>query len=428
MLETLHQTLQERVHFEALPNGLSVYLLPKQGFAKTYAMFTTRYGSIDNHFNVEGQAAVRVPDGIAHFLEHKLFEEPEGDVFARFASQGAGANAFTTHTRTSYLFSATSEIPRNLATLLDFVQSPYLTEENVAKEKGIIEQEIRMYEDQAFWRGYRALMEGLYQLHPVRQDIAGTIESVRSITVEQLLSCYRTFYHPSNMVLVVVGDFDSEALVELVRANQASKAFAPQRAIERHYPVEPVGLAHATQEIRMAIAKPLVLLGYKEREVGLVGHELVHRELLSRILMDAVFGKSSELYRELDDAGLIDHSYGYDYESAPWYSFAYVGGESEAPEQLVERIEEGIVKARRQGISREAFDRARRRKLGEFLRIFNSPEMLSFEFTHYLFQEADLYQVPTLMESLTPEQGQDRLELLFSPELRTRVTVTPSAD
>lgn len=426
MLETLHATLQERVFAETLPNGLLVYLLPKPGFAKTYAMFTTRYGSIDNHFHLEGQEPVRVPDGIAHFLEHKLFEEPEGDVFSRFASQGANANAFTTHTRTSYLFSATTEIAPNLATLLDFVQAPYLTPENVEKEKGIIEQEIRMYEDQAFWRGYRALMEGMFQAHPVRLDIAGSLESVHAITVDELMTCYRTFYHPSNMVLVIVGDFEPAALMAQVRENQGKKSYPPQPAIFRHYPAEPPGVGTRRQEIRMAIAKPLVLLGYKEQDAGLTGTDLVKRELVTRVLMDAVFGKSSELYRELDDEGLIDHSYGYDYEAAPWYSFAYVGGESEHPETLIERIDAGLLRARRDGISAEAFDRARRRKLGEYLRIFDSPEMLSYEFSHYLLLGADLYQVPALMDGLTPALGQERLELLFEQDQRTTVLVHPN--
>lgn len=426
MLKTTYDTLKETTYFEVLPNGLTIYLIPKPGYAKTYAMFSTRYGSIDNHFNIEGQEAIKVVDGIAHFLEHKLFEEPEGDVFMTFATQGASANAFTSHTRTSYLFSATGEVDKNLMTLLDFVQRPYLTDANVAKEKGIIEQEIRMYDDQAYWRCYRQLLENLFHQHPVRIDIAGTVESIYRIDVDSLMTCYKTFYHPTNMVLVVVGDFDPERIMQLVRDNQAAKDFGAQAAIERHFDPEPATIAQEKSELRLSIAKPLCLMGFKEREVGLTGHDLVRRDLTTRIVMDTVFGKSSELYQELDDAGLIDPSFGYDYESNPGYSFGYIGGETEAPDQLIDRIRAGIERIKRQGISQAAFNRARNRKIGEFLRVFNSPEHLSYEFTQYLFEEADLFHVPTLMEGLTAADGQLRFEELFSPEAMTVSLVTPS--
>ncbi|HEY9856290.1 MAG TPA: pitrilysin family protein [Stenomitos sp.] len=425
MLKTTYDTLKETTYFEVLPNGLTVYLIPKPGYAKTYAMFSTRYGSIDNHFNIEGQPEIKVVDGIAHFLEHKLFEEPEGDVFMKFATQGASANAFTSHTRTSYLFSATGEVEKNLTTLLDFVQRPYLTDANVEKEKGIIEQEIRMYEDQAFWRGYRQLLENLFHQHPVRIDIAGTIESIYQINVDNLMKCYKTFYHPTNMVLVVVGDFDAERIMTLVRDNQAAKDFGSQAAIERHFEAEPATIANRRSELKLSIAKPLCMIGFKEREVGLTGHDLIRRDLTTRILMDTVFGKSSDLYQELDDAGLIDPSFGYDYESNAGFSFAYVGGETEAPDQLIERIRDGIERIKRQGISQAAFNRARNRKIGEFLRVFNSPEHLSYEFTQYLFEEADLFQVPTLMEGITVADGQLRFEELFHPDVMTVSLVTP---
>lgn len=427
MLKTTYDPFNETTYFEVMPNGLSVYLVPKPGYAKTYGMFSTRYGSIDNRFNVEGQQEIHVVDGIAHFLEHKLFEEPEGDIFLKFATQGASANAFTSHTRTSYLFSATGQVEDNLTTLIDFVQRPYFTDENVTKEKGIIEQEIRMYEDQPFWRAYRGLLENLYHHHPVRIDIAGTVESIYRIDVASLLSCYRTFYHPTNMVLVVVGDFDPERVMGLIRDNQAAKDFGSQAAIERHFAPEPASISRDRSEVRLAVTKPLCLMGYKEREVGLSGRDLVRRELTTRILMDTLFGKSSQLYQELDDAGLIDHTFGYDYESAAGYSFGYVGGETEATEQLIDRIARGLERYKQEGLSELAFNRARHRKIGEFLRVFNSPEYLSYEFTQYLFQEADLFEVPTLLEGISVADGEQRLRELFAPEARTISLVTPVA-
>ncbi len=235
MATLTYDTIREQVITETLPNGLKVMLVPKPNYTKTYAVFTTRYGSIDNHFQAEGGPEHHVTDGIAHFLEHKLFEEEWGDIFHTFAAQGASANAFTSHTRTAYLFSATDRIEENLTTLLDFVQRPHLTPENVEKEKGIIEQEIKMYDDMPFWRAYRHLLELLFHKSPVRIDIAGTVESITKIDRDALMTCYSTFYHPGNMLLAVVGEVDAQKLLPLIRANQAGKSFTPSAPIKRFF-------------------------------------------------------------------------------------------------------------------------------------------------------------------------------------------------
>lgn len=231
--------LQETLYTEKMPGGLQVFILPKAGFKKTYATFTTRYGSVDNHFQVEGREEIRVPDGIAHFLEHKMFEEPTGDIFSNFANKGASANAFTSFDRTTYLFTATEHIEDNLTTLIDFVQHPYFTDENVEKEKGIIGQEIQMYRDNPDWRSYYGLIEAMYSKHPIRIDIAGTVESISKITKGTLYECYNTFYHPSNMILFVVGGINPESIMELIRSNQAAKTFEPQGMIRRYFEQEP---------------------------------------------------------------------------------------------------------------------------------------------------------------------------------------------
>ena len=214
---------------KSFPTGFRFTCCPKPGFFKTYARLTTHYGSIDNHFQPPGKEAVRVPDGIAHFLEHKMFEKEDGDVFQHFAAQGASANAFTSFDRTAYLFSCTDQVEANLTTLLDFVQTPYFTEAGVEKEKGIIGQEIRMYEDHPDWRSYFGLIESLYHRHPVRVDIAGTVESIAEITKDTLYLCYETFYHPGNMLLFVVGPVDPEKIINLVRENQAGKTSSDRK-------------------------------------------------------------------------------------------------------------------------------------------------------------------------------------------------------
>ena len=224
MIKKDYAQIKETLYTETLANGLKVYLLPKNDFQKTYGLFTTDYGSIDNTFVPIGQEEmIEVPDGIAHFLEHKMFEKEDGDVFQKFGQQGASANAFTSFTKTSYLFSTTDQVTQNLETLLDFVQSPYFTKETVEKEKGIIGQEIQMYLDDPNWRLFFGILGNLYPKHPLHIDIAGTVASIAEITAEDLYTSYNTFYHPSNMTLFVVGKMDPEALMAFIRDNQAAK-------------------------------------------------------------------------------------------------------------------------------------------------------------------------------------------------------------
>src|SRR5699024_4753107 len=214
MKHNYYQQIEEDIYSEILPNGLRVYILPKKEMAKTFSIFTTNYGSIDQSFvPLNEKDITHVPDGIAHFLEHKLFEKEDRDVFQDFSKQGASANAFTSFTKTAYLFSATSNIQKNLETLIDFVQDPYFSEESVEKEKGIIAQEIKMYDDQPDWRAFFGTIKSLYHHHPVQIDIAGTVESIHKITKDDLYTCYHTFYHPSNMTLFVAGNVDPEETI-----------------------------------------------------------------------------------------------------------------------------------------------------------------------------------------------------------------------
>ena len=234
--------------------------------------------------------SIKVPDGIAHFLEHKLFEEEDGDIFHEFSKQGASANAYTTFDRTAYLFSCTDHVEQNLTTLLDFVQRPYFTDENVEKEKGIIEQEIRMYQDEPDWRAYFGFIGSLYHHHPVKIDIAGTVESIYQINKELLYTCYETFYHPSNMLLFVVGAVKPEAIFELVRHNQASKGYQEQQEIKRLFNNEPESVAVARQEIQLSLEVPRCILGFKETKLGLQGEAMLKQELLTSLFLDMVLG------------------------------------------------------------------------------------------------------------------------------------------
>ncbi|MDF2927256.1 MAG: zinc protease [Paenibacillaceae bacterium] len=417
--------LKETIYAEKLPNGLQVYILPKPGFQKTYATFSTKYGSIDNHFQVAEQAAVKVPDGIAHFLEHKMFEEPEGDVFAKFASNGASANAFTSFDRTVYLFSATEHLADNLTTLIDFVQNPYFTDANVEKEKGIIGQEIKMYQDNADWRVYYGLIEALYQVHPVHIDIAGTVESISQITKETLYECYHTFYHPENMILFIVGGVDPDEMMELIRANQAGKTFKPQGEISRRFDAEPAEVRQKEKLANLPVSLPKWYIGFKEQPCGLKGRELLKRELGAKVMLDALFGPSSELYQALYDDNLISDSFGSEYNLTSDYGFVVIGGETRDPDQLLARIKAALSPVLRDGVPAAAFERSRRKRLGGFLRMMNSPEALANEFTKYAFRDIDMFDILPVYEELTIEEVNRELGSHFDWE-KSSVSIVKS--
>ncbi|MFF3925578.1 EF-P 5-aminopentanol modification-associated protein YfmH [Paenibacillus lactis] len=426
-MERIHyDNLQETLYYEVMDNGLRVYVLPKPGFQKTYATFATKYGSVDNHFKVEGEAEVRVPDGIAHFLEHKMFEEPEGDIFAKFASNGASANAFTSFDQTVYLFSATDHIHENLETLIDFVQNPYFTDQNVEKEKGIIGQEINMYQDNPDWRVYFGLIEAMYKVHPVHIDIAGTVESIGTITKEDLYTCYNAFYHPSNMLLFVVGGVDPEETMNLIRSNQARKSYDQQGKIERIFDPEPTEVAEKRRESRLAVSLPKCLFGFKEKETGLSGEEQLRRDLTTKLMMDLLFGASTELYQKLYEDDLISDSFGHEYNSSPEYAFSAVGGDTKDPDALLARIREEVDKLKASGFREDDFERARKKKMGGYLRMLNSPENIAHEFTRYQFRGADLFKVLPVYESITLEEVNRRLqEHVDWNQLAVSIVVSP---
>lgn len=404
-----HRQLGETLYHEELPNGLKVFVLPKPGFFKTYATFTTRYGSIDNHFRPPGKEEIRVPDGIAHFLEHKMFEKEDGDVFQHFAAQGASANAFTSFDRTAYLFSCTDQVEANLTTLLDFVQSPYFTEAGVEKEKGIIGQEIRMYEDNPDWRSYFGLIESLYHRHPVRIDIAGTVESISQITKDTLYKCYETFYHPSNMLLFVVGPVDPEKIMALVKENQAKKSFSRQEEIERFFPEEPDDVANRRKEIQLSVGISKCLFGFKEAKVGLTGDAYLKQETATELVLEALFGPGSDLYQSLYDDGLIDENFFFDYSLEKGYGYSYIGGDTPDPDALLNRVQEEIPRILERGISEEVFERIRKKRLGLVLRALNSPEWIANQFTRYRFNQSDLFRLIPALEELTSEDVNRRL-------------------
>ncbi|WNS77239.1 pitrilysin family protein [Bacillus sp. DTU_2020_1000418_1_SI_GHA_SEK_038] len=423
------EQLKEELFFEKLDNGLDVYILPKAGFNKTYATFTTKYGSIDNHFLPQGKKEyVKVPDGIAHFLEHKLFEKEDGDVFQQFSRQGASANAFTSFTRTAYLFSSTSNVEKNLDTLIDFVQYPYFTEQTVEKEKGIIGQEITMYDDNPDWRLYFGLIENMYQQHPVKIDIAGTVDTISHITKDLLYECYHTFYHPSNMLLFIVGPVNPVNIMKQIKDNQSSKDYKQLPEIHRKLEEEPEQVAKKKQVLQMNVQTSKCLVGIKAKNVNKSGEELLKTELSLNVMLDIIFGKSSDHYSTLYKQGLIDDTFSFDYTQENSFGFAMVGGDTNDPDKLAQSIMKILLKMKEKGaISEESLERTKKKKIGAFLRAINSPEYIANQFTRYAFNEMNLFDVVTTLEAIKIEDIESIASEFISEERFSVCQVVPKS-
>ncbi|HAP9379656.1 TPA: insulinase family protein [Enterococcus faecium] len=402
MNKTEYKQINETLYHEVLPNGLTVYLLPKNDYHKTYGLFSTNYGSIDNEFIPYGEKEkVKVPDGIAHFLEHKLFEKEDGDVFQLFGKQGASANAFTSFTKTSYLFSTTDQVEKNLTTLIDFVQAPYFTEETVNKEKGIIGQEIQMYEDDPNWRMFFGILNNLYPTHPLHIDIAGTVESIDKITAQDLYTCYRTFYQPSNMVLFVVGKMEPEKLMKLIRENQEAKNFPPKQEIVRYFPENTKEIIKQSA-LEAAITRDKFVLGIKGLDtLPQEGTELLRYKTAINLLFQMILGNTSRNYLAMYNQGIIDDSFGFEFSLDREFHFADFSGDTDEPEKAAEKVKEIILGfADDPEVSETNLDLLKKKMLGQYFQSLNSIEYIANQFTQSLFGDRTLFDLPEIIDSI----------------------------
>lgn len=431
MNKKFYQQINETLYEETLANGLKVFLLPKNEYHKNYGLFSTNYGSIDNEFVPLGSdGCIHVPDGIAHFLEHKMFEKEDGDVFQKFGQQGAFANAFTSFTKTSYLFSTTANLEENLETLLDFVQSPYFTPETVEKEKGIIGQEIQMYEDDPNWRLFFGILGNLYPQHPLHIDIAGTVESIADITAEDLYTCYRTFYHPSNMTLFVVGNFEPEAVMALIQENQNSKDFVQAKEIQRFFPAEKKEDVISAGVIKMAVAHPKVVLGIKGlEELPSDGRELLKYKTSVSLLFQLLLGNTSQNYLQLYNQGLLDDSFGYEFNLDRSFHFADLSGDTDRPEELLEALE-AIVKGYRTDpeLSQENLTLLKKKMLGKYFQSLNSLEYIANQFTQNLFEGLTLFDMPEVIQEVTLDDVQKAGGMLIDNGVFSRFAIYPNGE
>ncbi len=418
MEKIVNDILKEEVYYEKLQNGLDVYFMPKRGFMKKYAILATNYGSNDLEFVPIGEdKKIRVNEGIAHFLEHKMFEQPDGgDAFDKFSKLGVNANAFTNFTMTAYLFSATENFYESLEHLIDYVQTPYFTDENVEKEKGIIAQEIKMYNDDPDWNVYFNCLKAMYVNYPARIDIAGTVDSIYKITKEELYKCYNTFYNPGNMALFVVGDLDVEKVIDVTKKSNNYKVDRLSKSIERFYPEEPEGVKEKEVIEKFPISMPMFNIGFKDSNVGLKGKELLRKEIVTDILVGMLFKKGSKLYEDLYMQGLINENFGAGFSSQVDYAFSIIAGDSKEPKKVKEIILDYIEKSKKEGLSKEEFERTKKKKIGSFIKCFDSINFIGNSFISYVFKDINLLDYLDVIKDITFEEVEERLKEHFKEE------------
>lgn len=392
--------LGEKYHTFVHKSGLRVFVAPKK-MTSSYALFATKYGSIDNKFKLDSDKEfTSVPDGIAHFLEHKMFECENGeDAFELFARTGASANAYTSNEKTAYLFSATDNFYESLEYLLDFVTHPYFTEQTVQKEQGIIGQELRMYDDHPGARLEKGLLQALYKDNKVRIDIGGTIESIAQINAEILYKCYNTFYNLHNMVLAVSGDIEVDKVIEI--CDKVLKD-APKQTIVRDYECEnePKEVYQKRSVCELAVAKPILAIGIKDSDISNDPNERAKKFYAISILNEMLFSRSGGLYDTLYEKKLISHSLGYSFQNTKYYSINEITAESQDPEAVYSHFVEFIEQTKKQGLDRELFELAKRTTYAVYIRSFDSTDDVAESLVSNYLEETDMFDMVDIIKSI----------------------------
>ena len=393
--------------YAVLDNSLKVFLMEKPMFSGAYAIFGTRYGSIDTKFSKNGEQEISVPEGIAHFLEHKLFESEDGDAFTKFAATGAYANAFTSFDRTCYLFSCSKNFDENLDILLSFVQSPYFTQETVDKEQGIIGQEIRMYLDSPPWRVLFNMLENMYEEHPVKIDIAGTESSIAQIDANLLYECYNTFYNPANMFVCIAGNIKADEVLEKIK-NSIKPCEKVQITRGEFKETNRVKSNFVSQKLE--VSNPLFCLGYKE----ILDHNIatVKEKIVADILLEVLCGECSPLYRKLIDEGLINDEFSSEYFVGNGYSCFMIDGETSSPEKIRQEIEQEIERLINEGIDDELFQAIKRSQYGALVKRFDRNESIVMEMVECAISGGDIFDQINVIKEITQKDVTQRLKNL----------------
>ncbi len=420
-----NKRLKETMYIGEHETGLGVFVIPKKGCVKKYATFATKFGSVNNCFIPLGEEEqYTIPDGVAHFLEHKMFEQSDGtNAFDKFALYGANANAFTSFNHTCYLFACTEHFTESFEHLLSYVQDPYFTSENVEKEQGIIGQEIRMYDDDGQWVVMFNLLKALYHNNPVRIDIAGTVESIAKIDKDVLYKCYNTYYNPSNMVVCVVGDVDPDEVFESVE--KVIKKDRPSGAVKSIFTDEPKSVCQKYIEAKASVSIPLFNIGFKDNYLK-EGDELLKREIAVEILSRILFGRSSKLYTSMYEEGLINENFGTDNSTEREFACAVITGESEKPDAVKEKIMSEITTKQKNGIEKEEFERVKKAFYGSYLRGFNNVETIGNIVTRYILGGINIFNFGDVFETVDLDYVTEVFNEIYTEENMAMSVVFPS--
>lgn len=415
--------LKETIYFATHKSGLRIIFVPKK-FTSYYALLGVRYGSVDSLFKCDGESDhIKVPDGIAHYLEHKMFENEDGsDAFAAFSKYGASANAFTTHNLTAYLFSCTSNFEESLSELIRFVRAPYFTEANVDKERGIISEEIEMYEDDPYSSLHYGMLDLLYENNPVKINIAGTVKTVSEITPAHLYRCYNAFYTLDNMVLSVSGDTDVNTILSV--CDKLLPDDSVSCTVERGCVAEPDAVKEKRGVVYKPVSNPLFCIGLKDK-IALESKERVKRSIAGAILMDVLFGSSSDYFSKLYSDGTIS-SMSCGYDSMINYAFGYIIGESVDCEKVYKEFMQTAERAVADGISASDFERIKKVTLSNFVKTFDSTESIATEALYMELEGVSIDKYASLIHEIDLEYVSILADELLSEEHVSMMTVLPS--
>lgn len=424
MKKVVLEQLRETFYEERLPNGLLIRVIPRPDFAKTYSFFATDFGSIDTKFTMDGKV-YETPAGVAHYLEHKLFDMPEGNVMQQFSALGGSPNAFTGYSMTAYHVESTENWRENLELLLRYVSTPYFTEESVEKERGIIAQEIRMYEDSSGSRMYENLFAALYQHHPIRVPIAGTVESIQDITAQTLYDCHKAFYDPSNMMLCVAGPVDPALVVESAREILPK---TPGGVGGRDYgPAEPLTaekMARVGQN--MEVSMPGFTVAFR-CDTPKTGADILRQELVGDLAAELLVGESTAFYTKLYEDGLIDCDFSAGYEGVKTLGMLSIGGDSNEPERVVDAILKEAERLGREGADEALFQRLKRSAFGRRIRELDSFENICYRMCQSTFEGAFYYDFPDLYRSITLDETVKMIRDTVVPQRAALSLIYPNA-
>ena len=406
-------------------SGLDVFIFPKK-MSTVYALFGVKYGSVDNSFITPDGKEITVPDGIAHFLEHKLFTNEDGsDSFERFSDYGADANAYTSFNKTAYLFSCSDELESSLGELIDFVTHPYFTPDSVESEIGIIAEEIRMYDDNPGDRCFYGMLEGMYKSHSIRRNICGTKASISKITADTLYDCYRSFYRPNNMALVICGDVDAERLLNLidVRLPKSFCGSSVTRVNENQFEA-PCVLSEYTER-QMQVSKPIFSIGFKDTDISDDPRKRLRKDALMAIVNEILFSRAGDFYSSLFERKIISPAFSYGYTISASFAYNSLAGEADDPRLVLDEVKKHIEDVKRTGLDRGEFERAKRVMYAESVKLFDSVESIANALFSAFCEDEELFEYAEIISGITYEDAQKQFEEFFDNYSATLSVVSP---